>query len=83
MTSFIERVKATEGHLVFLSRGAFEGKPTWHYIKVDPRKLDAFKKQVKTGSIELTEFGNILYSGWGMDPPQAIIDKVKAQFGED
>lgn len=40
-----------------------------------------FLAKSRTGSIDVADYGEILYSGWGEDPPQAIMDKVNEEFG--
>ena len=39
-----------------------------------------FLKQSKTGCIDVAEFGEVLFSGWGSEPPQDIYQKVDALF---
>lgn len=66
---------------MFLSCGTNKGRPTWHYIKVEKNKLPLFKKALEKDSIELADFGEILFSGWGESPPDNITTQVKKMFG--
>ena len=54
---------------VYLVRGKNGGRPCWQYVLVK-EKVEEFKAQIATGSIDVTNFGEILYSGWGEDPPK-------------
>ena len=65
---------------VFLARGFYKSLATWHFVKVDALKLPLFLKQSKTGCIDVAEFGEVLFSGWGSEPPQDIYQKVDALF---
>ncbi len=80
---FTEKLKTSEAHNVFLSRGTHNGRATWHYIKVEKNKLPLFKKALEKDSIELADFGEILFSGWGESPPDNITKQVKKMFGCD
>ena len=56
-----------------------QGQPTWHYLLLS-NKGDEYKRQfwelVDSGSINLTEWGDVIASGEGTDPPQEIQDKI-------
>jgi hypothetical protein len=69
--SFVGRLAESAG-TVYLSVGLFRGHPTWHYVRVDPRKRPQFLQQVRTGTIDVAEFGDVLFSGWGTEPPEDI-----------
>ena len=68
--------------LLYLSlvRGKDRGKAAWHYVLVDEEKEEQFKEQVKTGNIDVANFGKVLHSGWGEDPPQTIRDEISKRF---
>ena len=70
----------TELYRVRLVRGKEDGKPLWHYVLVDEDKVDAFKAKIKTGNINVADYGTVLHSGWGQDPPIDIIRKVELRF---
>lgn len=73
-------VERSSSELVYLVRGKDNGIDAWHYVFVAKNKLPLFLKKVDSGSIDVAEYGNVLYSGWGQDPSQDIIDKVKEQY---
>jgi|GEM_PF-2622158 len=69
------------GHIyLHLVRGKDRGMSAWHYVLVDPGKNEMFLEKEKTGSIDVADYGKILYSGWGQDPPQSVVDKVDRFF---
>jgi len=81
--SFVNSIKASKSDLVYLVRA--EDKPTgrdaWYYVQVHSKaKLPIFLEKVKTG-LTLTDYADILYRGWGTEPPQEVKDKIKEQFG--
>ena len=68
------------GRYVYLVRGKDKDKPAWHYVLVDEKKENQFKAQVATGNIDVAEYGKILYSGWGKDPPEEKKKQINDQF---
>ena len=66
--------------MVYLVRGKCRGKAAWHYVLVDEEKEEQFKEQVKTGTVDAADFGKVIHSGWGEDPPQNIVDDIKKRF---
>jgi hypothetical protein len=72
------RKKTARSFKIFLTRGHFNGIRIWHYVKVDVLKLPLYQKAVQSGSIEVDKFGEILFSGWGENPPDEIRHKVDA-----
>ncbi len=81
---FAESVQNSASDLVYLARGpeTASGKSAWYYIRIQSRmKLALFLKQIKTG-LTLTDYGTILYSGWGEEPPPYIKQKIQDQFGQ-
>ena len=68
------------GHLVYLVRGKDRGKAAWHYVLVDEEKVEQFKEQVKMGTVDVADFGKVLHSGLGEDPPQNIRDDINKRF---
>ena len=58
--------------LVYLVHGNDKGKPAWHYVLVEEDKVNMFKDKVESGTVNVTEYGVILKSGWGKDPPEEV-----------
>ena len=61
---------------IYLGRGKDRGRAVWHYVLVKKHLLGLLLKRVKGGSLDVADFGDILRSGWGKDPPQGTIDKI-------
>ena len=55
---------------IYLVRGEDKGKPAWHYVMVDRSLLGLFLKRTEGGSLDVKDFGTVLESGWGKDPPE-------------
>ena len=61
---------------ILLVRGKDKGRAAWHYVLVKKHLLGLFLKRVKGGRVNVADFGDILRSGWGKDPPEGIIDQI-------
>ena len=73
-----DRILISNIHIV---RGNDKGKAAWHYILVDEEKLEAFKVNIAaSGSIDVADYGKVLLSGWGQDPPQEKCDSIDKKY---
>ncbi|KLT22660.1 hypothetical protein wVul_1025 [Wolbachia endosymbiont of Armadillidium vulgare str. wVulC] len=79
--SFADATRRSRSDLIYLVRGKDRGRSAWHYVLIDKEKREMFLAKSRTGSIDVADYGEILYSGWGEDPPQAIVDKINEEFG--
>ena len=61
---------------IYLVRGKDKGRAAWHYVLVKKHLLGLFLKQTQGGSLDVADFGDVLRSGWGKDPPEGTSDKI-------
>ena len=71
---------SSKGSRVFLVRGKDAGKPAWHYVLVDTLKQPLFIKALKGGTLELRDYGTVLHSGWGAEPPPELAEAMRKQY---
>ena len=64
----------------YLVRGKERGRAAWHYVLVKKHLLGLFLKRVKGGRVNVAEFGDILQSGWGKDPPKGTTNKILKKY---
>ena len=60
---------------IFLFHGKNSGKSVWRYVIVRSHLVKKYLVALKDRSINLTEYGYILHSGWGENPPENITKK--------
>ncbi len=58
-----------------------QGQNTWFYLMVDSGKLKAFKANHGKAMVTLTDYGRILYCGYGENPSDIIQWKMKKEYG--
>lgn len=68
------------GHLLYLVRGKDKGRAAWHFVMIDEGNTNAFREQVASGNVDVANYGTVLYSGWGADPPDDIRSQVNSFF---
>ena len=64
---------------ISLVTGKDRGRPAWHYVLLsngEKDRVQGFKAQVRTGTVDVADSGYVIVSGWGKDPPDNIRDKV-------
>lgn len=78
--SFADRSKHNLSKYIYLVTGQDKGRDAWHYVLVDPPKLQVFRAKTQGGSLDVADYGKVLYSGWGKTPPEEIKDKIKDAY---
>jgi hypothetical protein len=73
----MKKARGSQGNLVYLVKGTDKGKAAWHYVLIDKLKLPLFREMLKTGRLDVARYGKVLYSGWGENPPAAMVESVK------
>ena len=61
---------------IYLVRGKDKGRAAWHYVLAKKHLLGLFLKRTNGGSVNVADFGAVLRSGWGKDPPEGTTDKI-------
>lgn len=83
MINFVDAVKTSKSDLIYIVRAEeqVQNENAWYYVQVrDKKTLPIFLEESKEG-LDLEEYADVLYSGWGDEPPQEIKDKIAKQFG--
>lgn len=83
----LERLKELvdqEVAIITLVQGArTDGSPFWAYVAIPPSRYEAFKKAEATGAYRLNDYGAILRSGEGQEPPGAVRQEMMDKYGAD
>ena len=68
---------------IFLIHGHEQGYPVWDYVLLDDdaEKIRGFLSEVASGTVDLEDYGTILKSGLGTDPPQGTKDWIFEKYG--
>ena len=64
---------------IHLVRGKDKGRAAWHYVLVKKHLLGLFLKLANGGSLNVADFGDVLRSGQGKDPPGGTRNKLQKE----
>jgi len=76
--SFILKVIKSEGGEIRLIIAQENSKDCWFYVRMNPGSYSEYKSKMKKGDLNIRDYGEILFSGWGKTPPEDIKQKVAA-----
>jgi len=62
----------TRRSLVYTVRGQHRGQDAWHIVLIETALLDDFKLKIKSGSIDVADYGYVIKSGWGKNSPDDV-----------
>lgn len=68
--------------IMVLCKGLDEQKrPIWAYICIKPGMALAFKTARERGNIDISEYGSVLESGSGEEPPEEVKLRMERDYG--
>ena len=71
-------------NIIILVQSTDKGRDAWWYVncnsKLAAEKLKGVCKMKVLDTIPLEEYGEIVLSGWGKEPPQDVIDKINKEY---
>ena len=73
--------KKMQADLIYLVKGIDAGRNAWYYILVERPKVQLFLKALNDDIIHLDQYGEILFSAYGEEPPSDITEKLKEEYG--
>ena len=77
----VDPQKKSKADLIYLVKGVDAGRNAWYYVLVDRLKVQLFLKALNDDIIHLDQYGSILYSAYGDEPPAEITEKLKEEYG--
>ena len=81
--TFTSWKKKLEYSRVYLVRGKNSGRPAWHYVLLndDEALISEFLEKTKNAaSLDVKDYGEVLKSGFGKDPPNEIKDWIDQNY---
>lgn len=79
---FADKVIKQRGNLLYLVTGKDStGQRAYYYLLVDKPKLEGFLQAFDKPGMELTDFGKVIVSGYGDEPPAEVDAEIKQKYG--
>ena len=66
--------------LEYIVRGKNKERQCWHAVIVVDSKLKKFKAAMGSRYFDVADYGHVIFSGWGKDPPEKT-DKLLGTYG--
>lgn len=67
--------------IMILCRGMSNGKPAWAYMCIKPSMAKAFKDARDKGPFELEDYGSVIETGEGVEPPDETKLRMEREYG--
>ena len=77
----IDPQKRMQAELIYLVKGVDASRNAWYYVLVERLKVQLFLKALNDDIIHIEEYGKILFSAYGDEPPEEITQKLKDEYG--
>lgn len=71
--SYAAKVLGSKSNLLWLIQGDHKSLRAWWFLLVNPAKLEIFRKSLEKKDLCLTDYGEIILSGYGQNPTDADI----------
>lgn len=67
---------------IYLVRGKDStGRSAWYYLRVCKKSPLLFERDARKGQIQLADYGEILCSGYGENPPESAVRDMRENWG--
>lgn len=80
-TKSVDPKKRALADSIYLVKGLDNGRQAWYYIRVDTAKKHLFLNALKSDVIHLEQYGVIISSAYGDNPPDHVTSWVKEEYG--
>lgn len=77
----VDPQKKMQADLIYLVKGIDAGRNAWYYVLVERLKVQLFLKALNDEIIHLENYGKILFSAYGDEPPAEITASLKEEYG--
>ncbi len=77
----VDPQKKMQAEQIYLVKGIDAGRNAWYYVLVERLKVQLFLKALNDDIIHLENYGKILFSAYGDEPPADITGELKSEYG--
>ena len=53
------------------------GRPAFHYVETKRHLVSVFEKKVRSGLVDVAQYGRVIKSGWGDNPSRTVIEDIE------
>ena len=78
--TYMHKITQERGGDIRFIRAEENQKPCWFYLKLSPEKRIEYEQIIKTGNLNIRDYGQVLESDWGYYPPQDVISFIRETY---
>lgn len=78
--NIVDKIIKSKNSAIYLITAKEQGKDCWFYVKVNKIKQPLLEAALKIGEFSVTDYGQVLYSGWGAEPDSEVAALVDAML---
>lgn len=79
-----ENGEASSVAVLQLVTGISENEPFWAYMAMNPASHEEYLQKIsRDENVDLMEYGMVLESGFGEEPPAGIREEMQSEYGFD
>lgn len=71
--TFMQKIVQERGGAIRFIRAEENGAMCWFYLRINPDKLTEYEQALKSGNMNIRDYGVILESDWGVYPPEDVV----------
>jgi hypothetical protein len=79
--SFAASIVNARKNIFFIQAEQAEGS-AWYYVRIHSGKLPLFTKKLGREAMTISEYGDILCSGWGEQPALSMRPMLESMFAD-
>ena len=77
---FIKKIIKAKNSSIYLVTAKEQGKDCWFYARVAQLKTPLLEAALAEGKLTVTDYGSVIYSGWGVEPDKEVAALVDAEL---
>lgn len=78
--SFVKAIAASKANNIFLIRAVEGGRPCYFYMLIRQEHARNIAELVAKGSVDLANYGTVLASGYGENPPEDVQQRMHDEY---
>lgn len=79
----MHKIRQERGEDIRFIRAYEKDGACWFYLKLDPDRRAEYELKIKTGNLNIRDYGKILESDWGDYPPREVVRFMKDTYNFD
>lgn len=79
--SMVLKILQERGGAIRFVTALEDGKYCWFYLTLHPEKAAEYERLLRTGEMNIRDYGEILESDWGRYPPPDVIRFMRDEYG--